>query len=58
MVKRGAGKVKLTFKAAGFAPRELEVPVATNGVVQVELTKVAGPAKPAGPSTRRSDLEY
>jgi serine/threonine-protein kinase len=57
-VKRGAGKVKLTFKAAGFAPRELEVPVATNGVVQVELTKVAGPAKPAGPSTRRSDLEY
>jgi hypothetical protein len=49
-LKRAEGKVKLTFKAAGYAPQELEVTASSNAVVDVTLKKVAG--------TRRGDLEF
>jgi hypothetical protein len=42
--------VKLTFKAAGYAPQDLEVPAAANTVVSVTLKRIA-----AG---KRGDLEF
>ena len=41
-IKRGDGKVKLTFKAQGFAPQDMEVPASGNTAVQVALKKVGG----------------
>ncbi len=49
-IKRGDAKVKLTFKAAGYAPQDVEVPAAANTVVAVTLKKIA-----AG---KRGDLEF
>ena len=46
---RADGKVKLTFKAAGYAPQDLDVPASANAVVAVTLKKAAG---------KKSDLEY
>ena len=53
-VKRGEGKVKLTFKAPGYAPQDLEVSASASASVAVKLTKVAA----AGGGKTRSDLEY
>ncbi|APR77710.1 serine/threonine protein kinase [Minicystis rosea] len=52
-IKRSDGKVKLTFKAQGYTPRDLEVPVSANSIVGVELAKVAG-----GAAKKKSDLEF
>ncbi len=49
-VKRADGKVKLTFKAPGYAPQDLEVPASSSAVVAVTLKKMGG--------TRRGDLEF
>jgi serine/threonine-protein kinase len=51
-VKRAEGKVKLTFKAAGHTPQDLEVLASANTVVAVRLVKVA-----AGVRTNK-DLSY
>jgi eukaryotic-like serine/threonine-protein kinase len=48
-VKRADGKVKLTFKAAGYAPSDMEVPVSANTVVAVTLKKAA---------KKKSELEF
>lgn len=53
-VKRSDEKVKLTFKAAGYAPQEIDVPAGSNTVVTVTLTKVAPVKKPAG----RREVEF
>ena len=50
-VKRGEGKVRLTFKAPGYAPQDVEVSAAANGVATVTLKK-------AGPSAKRGELEF
>ena len=39
-IKRADGKVKLTFKAVGYAPGDMPVPVSANRVVEVKLVKV------------------
>jgi len=43
--------VKLTFKAAGYAPQDMEVPAAANTTVAVKLVKAVSAGK-------KSDLEY
>jgi hypothetical protein len=50
-IKRADGKVKLTFKAAGYAPQDIEVPASANTVVAVKLKKVVGQKK-------SGDLEF
>jgi hypothetical protein len=50
---RAEGRVKLTFKAAGYAPQDLEVPASSNTTVSVRLTRAAG--KGGG---KKSDLEF
>jgi HSP20 family molecular chaperone IbpA len=50
-IKRADGKVKLTFKAPGYLPQDLEVPASANGSVTVSLRKAAG-------SGKRGDLEF
>jgi len=54
-LKRGDEPVKLTFKAPGYAPQDLEVSPAEGARVTVTLVKSVGPVKkkPGG-----SDLEY
>jgi hypothetical protein len=47
-IKRGDEKVRLTFKAAGYAPKEIDVPAGSNAVVDVTLTKVAPVKRPSG----------
>ncbi len=41
-IKRGDGKVKLTFKAPGYAPKDVDVPASANTVISVNLVKAAG----------------
>jgi serine/threonine protein kinase len=53
-VKRSDEKVKLTFKAVGYAAQEIDVPAGSNTVVAVTLTKVAPVKKPAG----RREVEF
>jgi len=50
-LKRGDARVKLTFKAAGYAPQDMEVPAAANTTVAVKLVKAVSAGK-------KSDLEY
>ncbi len=50
-IKRGDARVKLTFKAAGYAPQEMEVPAAASSTVAVKLVRAAAVGK-------KSDLEY
>jgi serine/threonine-protein kinase len=50
-LKRADGKVKLTFKAPGYTPQDIEVPASANTVVAVKLKKVAGQKK-------SGDLEF
>jgi serine/threonine-protein kinase len=54
-LKRGDEPVKLTFKAPGYTPQDLEVSAAADARVPVTLVKIVGPVKknPGG-----SDLEY
>jgi serine/threonine-protein kinase len=49
-LKRRDGKVKLTLKAPGYAPEDVEVAATANAVVAAKLKKVA--------SGRRGDLEF
>jgi hypothetical protein len=49
-LKRADGRVKLTFKAVGYTPQDIEVPASANTVVSVKLKKVA--------NARRGDLEF
>jgi serine/threonine-protein kinase len=44
-LKRADGKVKLTFKAAGYAPRDVDVSASANGNVSVSLVPAAGGGK-------------
>jgi serine/threonine-protein kinase len=50
-IKRADGKVKLTFKAAGYAPQDMDVPASSNAAVQVTLKKLGG-------GKGRGDLEF
>jgi serine/threonine-protein kinase len=45
-LKRAEGKVKLTLKAPGYAPQEVEVPSSASATVPVTLKKLVGPKKP------------
>jgi serine/threonine-protein kinase len=53
-VKRGDEKLKLTVKAVGFAPQEVEVTPSESQKVTVSLLKKAA----SGGSTKRGDLEF
>jgi serine/threonine-protein kinase len=53
-LKRVDGKVKLTFRADGYAPRELDVPASVTATIKVELPRIGG--GPVG--KKKSDLEY
>jgi serine/threonine-protein kinase len=50
-LKRGEGKVKLTFKAAGYAAQDVEVSASASGVATVTLVKSA----PAG---KKREVEF
>jgi eukaryotic-like serine/threonine-protein kinase len=49
-VKRADGKVKLTFKAAGYTSQEMELPASASAVVPVTLKKATG--------GKKSELEF
>ncbi len=51
-VKRSDGKVKLTFKAPGYASKDVEVPASENTVISVSLVKAA----PAG--GKKPEVEF
>jgi eukaryotic-like serine/threonine-protein kinase len=44
-IKRGDEKVKLTFKAPGYAPKDVEVPASANATISVSLVKAGGGGK-------------
>ena len=50
-IKRADGKVKLTFKAPGYQPQDMEVAASASTVVPVTLKKIGGPG-------RRGELEF
>jgi serine/threonine-protein kinase len=54
-LKRGDEKMKLTFKAAGYAPQDLEIAPSADSHVAISLVKIGAGAKkkPGG-----GDLEY
>ncbi|MFT3772197.1 MAG: protein kinase [Minicystis sp.] len=43
-IKRADGKVKLTFMAPGYVPRDMDVPASANSLVSVELDEGRGRA--------------
>jgi serine/threonine-protein kinase len=49
-LKRADGKTKLTFKAAGYASQDVDVPSSANTVVSVKLKRVV--------SSKKGDLEF
>jgi HSP20 family molecular chaperone IbpA len=53
-VKRSETKVKLTFKAAGYVPKDIEVAADTNGDVPVTLTRASATVKKQG----NSEVEF
>jgi eukaryotic-like serine/threonine-protein kinase len=57
-LKRGDGKVKLTFKASGYAPQDLDVPVSVSTMVVVNLVKLASPPAAGTKPRGSSELEF
>ncbi len=57
-VRRGSDKVKLTLKAEGFAPADIELEPVDNTVLNAKLTKLGGGVKkPVTPGSSSGELE-
>jgi hypothetical protein len=56
-IKRGADKVKLTFKAAGYKSADIEVSPSADGVVSVTLLKAPGAGQGAKKKPGSGELE-
>jgi hypothetical protein len=63
-VKRAAGNVKLTIKAPGYDPKDVEVPASANGTTTVALKKAGHDGGdpqtpgPAGKRGKKGELEF